>query len=69
METNGTKPQSFPFREFDKGGICRMELEYNDTSDISNTPEFTLASNDAVLPQTWGLSPSACLVRPPVRLC
>ena len=56
MGTKGTKPQSFPYSKFYKGGICHMELDHSGRSDQGDTPKLTLTSNDAVLPQTWGLS-------------
>ena len=54
--TKGTKPQSFPYSKFYKGGICYMQLDHSGRSEPGDTPEFTIASNDAVLPQTWSLS-------------
>ena len=68
VDTNGTKPQSFVYSKFDKGGICHMELEYSINWDHGDTPEFTIASNDAVLPQTWGLSKGVSFIAIPTAL-
>lgn len=27
LETDGTKPQSFPYSEYDKDGVCHMQFE------------------------------------------
>ena len=39
-----------------------MKLENSITWESGNTPRFTIASDDAVLPQTWGLSKGASFI-------
>ncbi|KAL2056352.1 hypothetical protein ABVK25_003375 [Lepraria finkii] len=61
--TNGTSPQSFPYSEYYNNGVCHMQLEDFSGDDFANTPTFDITSNDAVAPQTWGLSATSLLDR------
>lgn len=57
LSTNGTNPQSLQYSEY-INGLCHMQLEDLSGDDFGNTPKgaFKITSNDAVAPQTWGLS-------------
>ena len=61
MTTNGTSQQQFPYSEYEKAGICHMQLENFAGDDFANTPRFGITSNDAVQAQTWGLKELASL--------
>ena len=45
-----------------------MKLENSITWDSGDTPRYTIASNDAVLPQTWGLSKGVSFIAMPTTL-
>ncbi|KAL8832399.1 MAG: hypothetical protein Q9170_004900 [Blastenia crenularia] len=56
VPTNGSNPQSFPYSNYNRKGVCHMQVESFSGDDFANTPHvFSLTSDDSSQPNTWGI--------------